>query len=243
MQPPEQQNPHFLSFCPVTMNSNESRDLRAALQYAVAQICTEQELNAGIEMSSGAIQALAELAFQYATTSLSNDLQAFASHANRKLIKADDVMLVARNNESLKEKLLLFSESTLTPTKRPVSTLLSNPAVEARNVTSFREKLIRNMDSTQESDNSEDIKNLKGATSEGALKRQDWDNSSNSEAEFEKENEPKPKRNGLDRSIVMLESSSDGDQPKPPMKRLKIKSVPRAKRNSPLNLSDTDESI
>lgn len=99
------------------------------------------------------------------------------------------------------------------------------------------------MDSTQESDNSEDIKNLKGATSEGALKRQDWDNSSNSEAEFEKENEPKPKRNGLDRSIVMLESSSDDDQPKPPMKRLKIKSVPRAKLNSPLNLSDTDESI
>ena len=141
----------------------DPRDLRTALQYAVAQICTEQELNAGNEMSSGAIQALSELAFQYSTTLLSNDMKAFSLHANRKLVKVDDVLLVVRKNPTIQQKLQLFVGKTPSSTKRDhTSDNFWSESIDVRPYTSnaalnsstlFHNKLIQNMDSTQESDN------------------------------------------------------------------------------------------
>jgi histone H3/H4 len=222
------------------MSNSDSRDLRAAVQYAVAQICTEQELSAGSEMSSGAIQALSELAFQYATTSLSSDLQAFSSHANRKLIKVDDVMLVARKNVTLRQKLKVFSDTTPShPTKkRHTETIKSRSAAcvapETHSV-SFREKLIRNMDSTQESESENDRRKL-APSSQFELNLGDSDSSSTSEAEFEKENLSVPTLKAIDRSIDMLDGSSDDDD-KPELLKSKSKHLAAS-----TDLTDTDES-
>jgi histone H3/H4 len=226
------------------MSYSESRDLRAAVQYAVAQICTEQELSARSEMSSGAIQALSELTFQYATTSLSNDLQAFSSHANRKLINVDDVMLIARKNATLRQKLNVFSDATLSPPtrKRQTDTIKSRsaPCIESEiNSVSFREKLIRNMDSTQESESDNDHLDLV-ATSKVDFNLGDSDSSSTSEAEMEKENLLMPTLKTIDRSIDMLNGSSDDDDEHEPMwKRLKSASRHLA---ASTDLTDTDES-
>ena len=46
-------------------SSSEERDIRAALQYAVAQICMEEEMSdASTHMSAQAVAALSELVFQ-----------------------------------------------------------------------------------------------------------------------------------------------------------------------------------
>mmetsp|Transcript_24064 Transcript_24064/g.35602 ORF Transcript_24064/g.35602 Transcript_24064/m.35602 type:complete len:268 (-) Transcript_24064:1357-2160(-) len=89
----------------------EGEDTRAALQHAVAQICTD-EMHDGTSMTKGAIQTLSELTYMYATTCLSNDLVAFARHANRRTITPDDIMLVARKNPNdLIGKLKEFAEA------------------------------------------------------------------------------------------------------------------------------------
>lgn len=93
-------------------SSSEERDIRAALQYAVAQICMEEEMSdASTHMSSHAVQALSELVYQYSTRCLSNDLAAFARHASRRTITLDDVQLVARKDpEGLQAKLMSFAK-------------------------------------------------------------------------------------------------------------------------------------
>jgi len=100
------------------------RELRESLHFCVGKICRAEELAAAREgdkdddesdngmttsiskktdtvMSKEAIAALTELAYHYSTSSLANDLCAFSNHANRRTVKADDVLLVARKEKHI----------------------------------------------------------------------------------------------------------------------------------------------
>jgi histone H3/H4 len=82
-------------------DDNEAKELRAALQVAVARICTQSVDNSvpdDATMTASAIRSLTELTYLYATTTLANDLVAFSRHANRRTIQPEDVLLVVREN-------------------------------------------------------------------------------------------------------------------------------------------------
>jgi len=119
------------------------RELRESLHFCVGKICRAEELAAAREgnrdddesdngmttsiskktdtvMSKEAIAALTELAYHYSTSSLANDLCAFSNHANRRTVKADDVLLVARKEKHILAEL-----------KRKVAA--SQPAAESGN--------------------------------------------------------------------------------------------------------------
>lgn len=94
-------------------DESDEHDLRASLHLAVGKLCdkstsqsSDENLipsnnNKRIQVSSQAISVLTELTYQYATTSLMNDLVAFSRHANRKTITVDDVRLVTRKDPDL----------------------------------------------------------------------------------------------------------------------------------------------
>ena len=121
------------------------RELRESLHFCVGKICRAEELAAARDgdankdddesdngmttsiskktdtvMSKEAISALTELAYHYSTSSLANDLCAFSNHANRRTVKADDVLLVARKEKHILAEL-----------KRKVAA--SQPPAEASN--------------------------------------------------------------------------------------------------------------
>jgi histone H3/H4 len=76
---------------------DEIEDLRRALQLAVCKIIFEEDREQGTRTTQGAISALTELTFQYATKSLVPDLYTFSTHANRKsTITPDDVAVALR---------------------------------------------------------------------------------------------------------------------------------------------------
>lgn len=97
-----------------SIDESLARDVRAALHLAVGRICraedasgsegaTEEEGGGGagpasFATSDGAIAALTDLTFHYASTLLANDLAAFARHAKRQTVKTDDVLLAARKD-------------------------------------------------------------------------------------------------------------------------------------------------
>jgi histone H3/H4 len=89
------------------------RDLRTSLQFSIIQICAQQDRMNQTRTSSQAIKALTELTFQFATTSLSQDLDAFSSHANRKRITLDDVKLVLRKSSENLARLQDYCEQEL----------------------------------------------------------------------------------------------------------------------------------
>ncbi|CAB9519940.1 expressed unknown protein [Seminavis robusta] len=104
-----------------TSTSNDNQDVRKALQHAVQTICAkvEEEEDEQAEeddshkmgaMTPSAILALTELTYQFATTALANDLSAFSSHANRKTVTVEDVLLVVRKNPSIQQKLQQFCD-------------------------------------------------------------------------------------------------------------------------------------
>ena len=86
--------------------------IRSALHFAVGRICEQEEdddLDAA-RMSSTAVESLAELVYQYATTSLANDLVAFSRHAGRKTVTVDDVKLAIRKDKKTHDSLGRFCE-------------------------------------------------------------------------------------------------------------------------------------
>ena len=86
--------------------------IRSALHFAVGRICEQEEdddLDAAL-MSSTAVESLAELVYQYATTSLANDLVAFSRHAGRKTVTVDDVKLAIRKEKKTHDSLGRFCE-------------------------------------------------------------------------------------------------------------------------------------
>ena len=92
--------------------------IRNALHLSVGNICREQDaanktsgdedddMNMGIDappsftVSNAAIAALTDLTYHYSTTLLANDLVAFSSHAGRKIIKPEDVLLMSRKDKN-----------------------------------------------------------------------------------------------------------------------------------------------
>lgn len=75
----------------------ETEDLRKALQLAVCKIIFDEDHEQGTRTTHGAISALTELTYQYATKSLIPDLYTFSTHANRKsTISPDDVAVALR---------------------------------------------------------------------------------------------------------------------------------------------------
>ena len=105
-------------------NNNTSRSsgageddaaVRSALHFAVGRICEQEEddeidVGGGARMSSAAVSSLTELVYQYATTSLANDLAAFSRHAGRKTVTVDDVKLVLRKDPQTLDALTEFCE-------------------------------------------------------------------------------------------------------------------------------------
>ncbi|KAF2749060.1 hypothetical protein M011DRAFT_388827, partial [Sporormia fimetaria CBS 119925] len=92
--------------------------LKAVLWYAIGQYVDEESIEKNINATPQFIGALTELVWtQIAKTSVpeadgwtfqantSRDLELFAKHAGRKVIQAEDVLLLARRNEELEEML------------------------------------------------------------------------------------------------------------------------------------------
>ena len=109
-------------------SNSEENSIQKALHYAVGNICREEEsaeqnqataIRTGSSsstttvMSREAIEALTQMTYHYATTCLAQDLASFCRHGNRKTIKVDDVMLVARKNPGgfLLDSLASFREN------------------------------------------------------------------------------------------------------------------------------------
>lgn len=83
---------------------NDISQVRAAVQYAVIQICAEEDGSGTTRMTPRALAALSELTYQFAVGSLSNDLDDFSSHANRKTITDADVKLAVRKNPEVLQR-------------------------------------------------------------------------------------------------------------------------------------------
>jgi histone H3/H4 len=99
---------------------SEESEIRSAVQFAVIQICAQEETHTKTKITPQAVRALSELTYLYATTSLRNDLDAFATHAGRKTIHEADVKLVARKNpDSLLDKLNQYADQNFTTTSAP----------------------------------------------------------------------------------------------------------------------------
>ncbi|GAX16826.1 hypothetical protein FisN_5Hh198 [Fistulifera solaris] len=99
---------------------SEESEIRSAVQFAVIQICAQEETHTKTKITPKAVRALSELTYLYATTSLRDDLDAFATHAGRKTIHEADVKLVARKNpDSLLDKLNQYAEQNFTTTSAP----------------------------------------------------------------------------------------------------------------------------
>lgn len=94
-------------------NAKDDGAVRSALHFAVGRICEQEEdddPDVGARMSSDAVGSLTELVYQYATTSLANDLVAFSQHAGRKTVTVDDVKLAIRKDKKTHDSLSRFCE-------------------------------------------------------------------------------------------------------------------------------------
>ncbi|KAG0211812.1 hypothetical protein BGX28_007402 [Mortierella sp. GBA30] len=76
--------------------------LKAAVWYAVGEICESQKADLNVAITPQLIASLSELVFAQAET-LGKDLEKFAKHAKRSTVNVDDVKLATRRNASLYE--------------------------------------------------------------------------------------------------------------------------------------------
>lgn len=94
--------------------TKEARDVRASLQMAILQIVITQDRIHRTRTDTGAVRALTELVYQYATNRLAPDLYQFSNHANRKsTITVDDVALVLRKVPHLQEQFMENVNATI----------------------------------------------------------------------------------------------------------------------------------
>ena len=94
------------------------QSIRNALHLSIGNICREQDVVANSDdadidtdnmmggdtqpsftTTNAAIAALTDLTYHYSTTLLANDLVSFSSHAGRKIIKPEDVLLMCRKDK------------------------------------------------------------------------------------------------------------------------------------------------
>ncbi|CAM9392851.1 unnamed protein product [Choristocarpus tenellus] len=88
--------------------------LRAALQFAVGEICSSGE---GMPMTGSAVSTLTEVVFKY-SAALALDLRCFAKHGKRAVVGVDDVKLVGRKDPKLVEALTEFERANLSSGKK-----------------------------------------------------------------------------------------------------------------------------
>ena len=74
--------------------------LRAAIELAVADICSEVSENTAVKISPEVATTIAELTVDKAQRS-AQDLEAFAQHAKRSNITGEDLKLLTRRNPHL----------------------------------------------------------------------------------------------------------------------------------------------
>ena len=74
--------------------------MRSAVELTVSDICSELKTELGLNFSPEVVAALTELTVEKNKRS-AEDLEAFAQHAKRSTISADDVKLLTRRNAAL----------------------------------------------------------------------------------------------------------------------------------------------
>ena len=79
------------------------QELRAAVGLTVSDICSKLKTELGLDFSPEVVAALTELTVEKNKRS-AEDLEAFAQHAKRSTITAEDVKLLTRRNVSLVRK-------------------------------------------------------------------------------------------------------------------------------------------
>ncbi|KAL6458318.1 hypothetical protein MHYP_G00335480 [Metynnis hypsauchen] len=86
-----------------------SQRLKAAVHYTVGRLCQQAAVDHEREFSRQAIAALAEITFRQCDI-FATDLEAFARHAKRQTVTADDVKLLARRSAALSNYIQQKSE-------------------------------------------------------------------------------------------------------------------------------------
>lgn len=84
--------------------------LKAALWYSIGQMVDDESIRSNTNATPQYISALTELAWSQ-LESVAKDLEAFAKHAGRSQINADDVMLLTRRNEGLEAVLRSYLDN------------------------------------------------------------------------------------------------------------------------------------
>ena len=90
--------------------SEEKAMLTKALHHSVGKICRNEQQQIELEneaalMSQSALSALTQMTYHYVTKCLASDLASFSSHAGRKTITSQDVILAARKRPQLMDRI------------------------------------------------------------------------------------------------------------------------------------------
>lgn len=82
-----------------------SREARAKEHFyaAVTALLESEEPPLGLPPTPAFAQQLSELGYEWATSALGPDLDAFRKHAKRSSVQPDDVVLAARKNSTTRE--------------------------------------------------------------------------------------------------------------------------------------------
>ncbi|KAK9385485.1 kinetochore component CENP-S-domain-containing protein [Lipomyces mesembrius] len=94
---------------PAAPDSELRQRLKSALWYTVGKIVDEECLQLSANVTPQYIAALTELVYTQAVT-LATDIESFAHHAGRKVVSTEDVLMMCRRNDGLKEVLEEFAE-------------------------------------------------------------------------------------------------------------------------------------
>ncbi|KAK9236047.1 kinetochore component CENP-S-domain-containing protein [Lipomyces kononenkoae] len=94
---------------PDAPDSELRQRLKSAIWYTVGKIVDEECVQLGSNATPQYIAALTELVYTQAVT-LATDIEAFARHASRKVVSTDDILMMCRRNDGLKEVLSEFVE-------------------------------------------------------------------------------------------------------------------------------------
>lgn len=84
--------------------------LKAAIHYSVGSICSELAKEHGVQISRQFIATVAEATFKQ-TQRYATDLEIFANHAKRSVIKPEDVKILVRKSPTLLNHLEQMSEN------------------------------------------------------------------------------------------------------------------------------------
>lgn len=85
-------------------DAQKEEKLKAALWYSTGKTVDAVTINQGLNATPHFTGALSEMCWAQIENA-AKDLQAFAKHAGRDTIRAEDVLLLARRNDGLKEAL------------------------------------------------------------------------------------------------------------------------------------------